>query len=327
MKIRKTVGIDLGTTNSVIALLDATDSSLITGQDDQGRMTFPSLVGYHPQRRLVAGREAQALKAAVRHARPAAVIRQAAHGPESDFTLGPETPHAAASVGAILRLLRDVHGPHPERRHYLLDSAVITMPAYFNHNQIEATRQAGELAGFEVVELLHEPTAAAIYYSWIENHGDATYLVYDLGGGTFDVSVIRRRLDDYEVLSVSGDPFLGGDDFDRLLASICSRLAPGASPRRPQDKPPHRRSLFDPTTPAGSPLRPPRPGRREHQDRPDRAASVSNATFPAWSRRRWRDADPRSGRRAETLRGLIKDKVDRTIDCCHEALAVPERRA
>ena len=78
--------------------------------------------------------------------------------------------------------------------HYLLDSAIITMPAYFNHNQIEATRQAGELAGYEVVELLHEPTAAAIYYSWVENHGDAMYLVYDLGGGTFDVSIIRRRL-------------------------------------------------------------------------------------------------------------------------------------
>src|SRR5262249_31839202 len=96
---------------------------------------------------------------------------------------------------------------------------ILTMPAYFNHNQIEATRQAGELAGFEVVELLHEPTAAAIYYSWVEHHGDAVYLVYDLGGGTFDVSIIRRRLDDYEVLSVSGDPFLGGDDFDRLLAT------------------------------------------------------------------------------------------------------------
>src|SRR5205807_8985290 len=101
----------------------------------------------------------------------------------------------------------------------LLDSAIITMPAYFNHNQIEATRQAGELAGYEVVELLHEPTAAAVYYSWLGGHGDATYLVYDLGGGTFDVSIIRKRFDDYEVLSVSGDPFLGGDDFDRLLAS------------------------------------------------------------------------------------------------------------
>src|SRR5205814_7888285 len=114
----------------------------------------------------------------------------------------------------------------------LLDSAIITMPAYFNHNQIEDTRQAGELAGFEVVELLHEPTAAAIYYSWVENHGDATYLVYDLGGGTFDVSVIRRRFGDYEVLAVSGDPFLGGDDFDRLLAThLDERLA--ASGLRP----------------------------------------------------------------------------------------------
>ena len=99
------------------------------------------------------------------------------------------------------------------------DSAIITMPAYFNHNQIEDTRRAGEQAGFEVVELLHQPTAAALYYSWLEGHGDATYLVYDLGGGTFDVSIIRRRFDDCEVLSVSGDPFLGGDDFDRLLAS------------------------------------------------------------------------------------------------------------
>src|SRR5439155_9183898 len=102
---------------------------------------------------------------------------------------------------------------------HLLDSAIITMPAYFNHNQIEDTRRAGEQAGFRVVELLHEPTAAAIYYSWVEGHGDATYLVYDLGGGTFDVSVIRKRFGDYEVLGVCGDPFLGGDDFDRLLAS------------------------------------------------------------------------------------------------------------
>ena len=91
---------------------------------------------------------------------------------------------------------------------------------------LNETRQAGELAGFEVVELLHEPTAAAMYYSWVERHGDATYLVYDLGGGTFDVSVIRRRFGDYEVLTVSGDPFLGGDDFDRLLGThISDRLS------------------------------------------------------------------------------------------------------
>src|SRR5207244_144826 len=140
----------------------------------------------------------------------------------------------------------------------LLDAAIITMPAYFNHNQIEDTRRAGELAGFEVVELLHEPTAAAIYYSWLENHGDATYLVYDLGGGTFDVSVIRRRLGDYEVLSVSGDPFLGGDDFDRLLATHliekalfsreCSASADSALAERSRSN----EKSFDLATPTGA---------------------------------------------------------------------------
>src|SRR5262249_10171181 len=130
-----------------------------------------------------------------------------------------------------------------------LDSAIVTMPAYFNHDQIEATRQAGELAGFDVVELLHEPTAAAIYYSWVEGHGDATYLVYDLGGGTFDVSVIRRRLGDYEVLSVSGDPFLGGDDFDRLLASWLIEHGTWRADDAPTaDVAP----LFDPNTPDGA---------------------------------------------------------------------------
>src|SRR5262249_30236579 len=123
-------------------------------------------------------------------------------------------------------------------------------------NQIEATRQAGELAGFEVVELLHEPTAAAIYYSWLLGHGDATYLVYDLGGGTFDVSVIRRRFGDYEVLSVSGDPFLGGDDFDRLLAShllAVSRFkAQSSAPPEAWPDVDAANLNFDPTTAEGA---------------------------------------------------------------------------
>src|SRR6185437_3177341 len=136
-----------------------------------------------------------------------------------EFALGPNKLTPPEVSACILRLLRDMLARTVNDPRQLLDSAMITMPAYFNHDQIEATRQAGELAGFEVVELLHEPTAAAIYYSWIENHGSATYLVYDLGGGTFDVSIIRRRLGDYEVVAVSGDPFLGGDNFDRLLAS------------------------------------------------------------------------------------------------------------
>src|SRR5262249_50762913 len=156
----------------------------------------------------------------------------------------------------ILRMLSDMLARTLHDPRQLLDSAIITMPAYFNHNQIEATRQAGELAGFEVVELLHEPTAAAIYYSWLGNHSDATYLVSDRGGGTFDVSIIRRRLDDYEVLSVSGDPFLGGDDFDRLLAThlvengtwlVGQAFQPDSSP-----PPETLERLFDPATPEGA---------------------------------------------------------------------------
>ena len=222
-KVRKTVGIDLGTTNSVIALLDAADSSLLTGADEQGRKTFPSVLGWHAEQgRLVAGRPAHDLKAP--GPREAAVTLPLSSvkrfmGLDKTWTLGPETLTPPQASAVILRHLREMMARTLNDSKYLLDSVVVTMPAYFNHNQIEATRQAGELAGYEVVELLHEPTAAAMYYSWVENHGDAVYLVYDLGGGTFDVSVIRRRLGDYEVLGVSGDPFLGGDDFDRLLAT------------------------------------------------------------------------------------------------------------
>src|SRR6185436_18288218 len=157
------------------------------------------------------------------------------------------TPPQVSAV--LLRALRGWMARVLPENH-LLDSAVVTMPAYFDHGQIEATRQAGELAGYEVRELLHEPTAAAIYYSWLENHGDATYLVYDLGGGTFDVSVIRRRLGDHEVLAVSGDPFLGGDDFDRLLAT---HLLDAGSWKWSGDsgEAADRHALFDPTQPSG----------------------------------------------------------------------------
>jgi molecular chaperone DnaK len=230
MKIRKTVGIDLGTTNSVIALLDATDSALLTGRDELGQLTFPSVVGYdETTRRLLTGRPAQVLRETPGATLPLASVKRFM-GLDRTFAVGPEQVTPPEASAHILRRLRDALAATLNDPAYLLDSAVITMPAYFNHNQIEATRQAGELAGFEVVELLHEPTAAAMYYSWLENHGDATYLVYDLGGGTFDVSIIRRRLGDYEVLSVSGDPFLGGDDFDRLLATQLSSATRSIAP-------------------------------------------------------------------------------------------------
>jgi molecular chaperone DnaK len=98
------------------------------------------------------------------------------------------------------------------------DAAVITVPAYFDAPQIEDTRRAGEAAGLTVLGLLQEPTAAAMYHAWKHGIEDGLFLVYDLGGGTFDVSVIRSLHGEYQVLGIDGDNFLGGDDFDRRLA-------------------------------------------------------------------------------------------------------------
>jgi molecular chaperone DnaK len=326
-RIRKAVGIDLGTTNSVIALLDATDSRLLTGRDEQGRMTFPSVVGYHPElRRLVAGRAAQALRTSA--TLPLSSVKRHM-GLDRRFSLGPESLTPPEASAHVLRLLRDMLARTLDEPRRLLDSAVLTMPAYFNHNQIEATRRAGELAGFEVVELLHEPTAAAIYYSWVENHGDATYLVYDLGGGTFDVSVIRRRLDDYEVLGVSGDPFLGGDDFDRLLASHLLEAASWTEDRRQRTEDRGRiASLFDLTTAEGAVnfarLVQVAEGIKIDLTETERVERYVPGLVvdPSGTR-----IDLEAVVERDTFNRLIREKVDRTIDCCHEALARAKERA
>jgi molecular chaperone DnaK len=111
---------------------------------------------------------------------------------------------------------------------YLIDRAIVTIPAYFDIPKIEATRKAAELAGIKTLQLLHEPTAAAIYYCWKHKITKGNFLVYDLGGGTFDVSVIRRDGGSFEVLGIAGDNVLGGDTFDMALADyIISELNKG----------------------------------------------------------------------------------------------------
>ncbi len=310
MKIRKTIGIDLGTTNSVIAMLDATDSALITGQDEHGQKTVPSVVGYLLDAgRPVVGRAAAALKGSSAGA-VASVKRHM--GLDRAFAVGPETLTPPQVSARVLMKLRDLLAYALNDGSYHLDSAIITMPAYFNHNQIEATRQAGELAGYEVVELLHEPTAAAIYYSWLEGHGDATYLVYDLGGGTFDVSVIRKRFGDYEVLSVSGDPFLGGDDFDRLLASHLLAGISNQGSEIGEESAEFAKLVhiaegvkIDLTT-------------HERVERfiPDVLTTADGRTLSLTV-----DVD------RATFHRLIKDKVARTIECCHEAMARAREKA
>src|SRR5262245_269780 len=324
-RIRKPVGIDLGTTNSVIALLDDRGSDLLTGRDEQGRVIFPSLVGHDPATdQLVAGRAAQAL---VSHPASSTLPLSSVKrfmGLDRRFDVGPKTLAPAEVSALILRGLRDWMARTLADPAYQIDQAIVTMPAYFNHNQIEATRQAGELAGYDVLELLHEPTAAAIYYSWVANHGDACYLVYDLGGGTFDVSVIRRRLDDYEVLAVSGDPFLGGDDFDRALAT---HLIQHGSWKWGDDRA-DVAELFDPTRPEGAvPF-----ARLVRIAEAIKSELTTSDSVERFVPQVLTGPDGRTLSLEATVSKaafdkLIREKVDRTIDCCHEALARAKERA
>jgi molecular chaperone DnaK len=305
-KIRKTVGIDLGTTNSVIALLDPTDSTILVGRDAQGHAIFPSVVGSMPaDSRPVVGHAAAALKGQ-NEAAVSSIKRFM--GLDRAFRIGQEALQPPEVSARILRHLRDIMAGTLNDSRYVLDSAIITMPAYFNHEQIEATRQAGELAGFEVVELLHEPTAAAIYYAWLQAHGDATYLVYDLGGGTFDVSIIRKRFDDYEVLGVSGDPFLGGDDFDKLLAQLVAgrQCSVGSDEFGLLVHVAERIKIH-----------------LSSQERIDDVQKRLSAAGFHLASGHW----PVTTISRADFNRLIRDKVDRTIDCCQEALRRARERA
>jgi molecular chaperone DnaK len=325
--VHRTAGIDLGTTNSVIAQLDPSGRMLLTGRDDQGRSTVPSVVGWDEKcQQVVAGRDALALMDPPGE-RPSLSLPLSSikrfMGLDRRFPVGPRSLTPVEVSAVILRQLREhLTGTLADPRQ-VIDRAIITMPAYFNHNQIEATRHAAELAGYDVVELLHEPTAAAIFYSWIERHADATYLVYDLGGGTFDVSIIRRRLGDYEVLAVLGDPFLGGDDFDRLLATHLLEAGTwrwGSERARPA-------ALFDPTSPEGA-VSFARLVRISEAIKVELTSSDRVERYvPRVLQEKGCDLTLEATVTRATFNRLIKDKIDRTIDCCHEALALAKQKA
>jgi len=204
------VGIDLGTTNSEIAYVKDGQSHIIP--DETGDPILPSCVGLTEDGRLLVGRAArnQWLLAPERTIK--SIKRQM--GQNITVRLGNQayTPQEISAM--ILRTLRD------RAARYLdcdVQKAVITVPAYFNDAQRQATRAAGELAGLDVVRILNEPTAASLTYE--TNQQDLKrLLVYDLGGGTFDVSIVQVQDGVVEVLASHGDTQLGGDDFDQLLA-------------------------------------------------------------------------------------------------------------
>ncbi len=221
----KAIGIDLGTTNSVVAVVQAGDPTVITNAE--GSRLTPSVVGFSKTGERLVGQPAKR-QAVLNPERTVASIKRKMGGRDKTTIDGKDyTPEQISSM--ILEKLKR------EAETYLgepVKQAVITVPAYFNDTQRTATKQAGEIAGLEVLRIINEPTAAALAYGHQVEKKEATILVYDLGGGTFDVSILDVEVDKaseerdfYEVKATSGDTRLGGDDFDeRLLDYIAEEF-------------------------------------------------------------------------------------------------------
>lgn len=201
------LGIDLGTTNSEVAVLR--DGQPVVLEDD-GDPILPSVVGLGADGKLLIGRPARNQWALA----PERTIKSIKRlmGEDTKVALGGDRLSPQEISAIILRALKD----RAEAQVGPVSKAVITVPAWFNDAQRQATRSAGELAGLEVVRILNEPTAAALAYDPL-NSDRRHLLVYDLGGGTFDVSIVLAEAGVVEVLASQGDTKLGGDDFDELL--------------------------------------------------------------------------------------------------------------
>jgi molecular chaperone DnaK (HSP70) len=230
----KSVGIDLGTTNSVVATIEATQPTVIVSAD--GLRTTASIVAYGKQDRTFIGHMAK---------------RQNVMNPENTFYsvkrfIGAKMqdldPKAASSVAYKIdsdensnvqlvcpildrkfrpeeisaQILRKLTEDAEQYLKQTVDQAVITVPAYFNDSQRQATQDAGKIAGLEILRIINEPTAASLAYG-LEKNTNEVILVFDLGGGTFDVSILEVGDGIFEVLSTAGDTFLGGDDFDKIV--------------------------------------------------------------------------------------------------------------
>lgn len=210
------VGIDLGTSNSAVAIYRKGRPQTIS---IDGRSVMPSCVALKPNGELIVGEQAK-LRASLDPDRTVQTIKREMGNREHRVVLDQE--YSPVEISAMI-LRKLVAAAEAETGQQIRD-AVISVPAYFTNNQKEDTRQAGAQAGLNVLRLVPEPTAAAIAYG-MEKGRDQTILVYDLGGGTFDVSLLKIAHNDFEVIGIGGDHDLGGIDFDnRLIDLLISEL-------------------------------------------------------------------------------------------------------
>ncbi|VAX13453.1 Chaperone protein HscA [hydrothermal vent metagenome] len=228
---RLAAGIDLGTTNSLVATVRSGQAETLT--DSEGRHLLPSVVHYEKDGFSI-GHEAKQFAARDPLNTIASVKRFMGRGLDDIRHLGDRLPYDFVNTDSAVPRIRTIAGDKSplevssdilrtlkqraeESLGGELTGVVITVPAYFDDAQRQATRDAGKLAGLNVLRLLNEPTAAAVAYG-LDKGGEGLIAVYDLGGGTFDISILRLHKGVFEVLATGGDSALGGDDFDRLLA-------------------------------------------------------------------------------------------------------------
>ncbi|PHS72628.1 MAG: molecular chaperone DnaK [Cycloclasticus sp.] len=239
----KIIGIDLGTTNSCVAVLDGDSAKVL--ENSEGARTTPSIVAFTAEDEVLVGQSAK--RQAVTNPTNTVFATKRLIGRmfkddvvQKDVSMVPykivaadngdawieaqgkkmAPPEIAARI--LMKLKKDAEAYLGEE----VNEAVITVPAYFNDSQRQATKDAGKIAGLEVKRIINEPTAAALAYGMDKKTGDRTIAVYDLGGGTFDVSIIEIAEIDgehqFEVLSTNGDTFLGGEDFDMRIIDFLS---------------------------------------------------------------------------------------------------------
>ncbi len=235
------IGIDLGTTNSLVATVQSGMSTVL--QDEYGHALLPSVVQYLPDGNVVVGHAAQSAQSADPKNTISSVKRFMGRG----FKDIPDTTHipykfrdtgsgmvqieTCAGIKSPVEISAEILKALKTRAEKALGGeltgAVITVPAYFDDAQRQATKDAARLAGLHVLRLLNEPTAAAVAYG-LDNGAEGVYVIYDLGGGTFDVSILRLSKGIFEVLATNGDSALGGDDFDHRI--FCWILAEAQLP-------------------------------------------------------------------------------------------------
>src|SRR6476619_1488539 len=232
LKVAKTIGIDLGTTNSCVAVLEGGEPTVL--ENAEGGRTTPSVVAFtesgerlvgtvakrqavmNPENTIFSIKRFMGRKESEVKEEETIVPYTVEAGPNGDVRVdarGKQYSPPEISAMILQKLKADAEAKLGET----VDSAVITVPAYFNDDQRQATKDAGKIAGLDVKRIINEPTAASLAYGLDRETSDHTILVFDLGGGTFDVSVLEIGDGVFEVKATNGDNHLGGDNFDKAI--------------------------------------------------------------------------------------------------------------